>query len=72
MTVEILHLQHQESRAELWELTARHYADQVSSLRRLVRFLGPHRQFGDISASDLQNYKEKLQNDGAGLAVDPF
>jgi integrase len=56
-----LYLEYQESRVEAGELTARHYADQVQSLRKLVRLLGQHRQVEEISALDLQNYKRTLQ-----------
>jgi len=56
-----LYLEHQESRVEVGELTARHYADQVESLRKLVRFLGQYREVEQISALDLQNYRKKLQ-----------
>ena len=56
-----LYLEHQEGRVEVGELTARHYADQVESLRKLVRFLGQYREVEQISALDLQNYRRKLQ-----------
>jgi len=56
-----LYLEYQESRVEVGELTARHYADQVESLRKLVRFLGQYREIEQISALDLQNYKKGLQ-----------
>jgi integrase len=57
-----LYLEHQEARVEVGELSARHYADQVRSLRRLVSFLGQHREIEQISALDLQNYRRRLQN----------
>jgi integrase len=56
-----LYLEHQEAKVQVGELTARHYDDQISSLRVLVRFLGRHRQLEEISTLDLQNYKRKLQ-----------
>ena len=56
-----LYLEHQESRVQVRELTARHYDDQVNSLRMFVRFLGRYRQLGEISTLKLQNYKKKLQ-----------
>ncbi len=56
-----LYLEHQESKVQVKELTARHYDDQVNSLRMFVRFLGRHCQLNEISTIDLQNYKKKLQ-----------
>jgi len=56
-----LYLEHQESKVQVKELTARHYDDQVNSLRMFVRFLGRHCQLNEISTMDLQNYKKKLQ-----------
>lgn len=57
-----LYLEHQEAKVDVGELSARHYADQVRSLRRLVSFLGQHREIIEISAMDLQAYKRILQN----------
>jgi len=56
-----LYLEHQELKVQVKELTARHYDDQVNSLRIFVRFLGRYRQLNEISTLDLQNYKKKLQ-----------
>ncbi|MFC1652866.1 tyrosine-type recombinase/integrase [Planctomycetota bacterium] len=56
-----LYLDYQKSRVDAGELTARHYVDQVESLRKLVRFLGASREVEQISTLDLQNYKSKLQ-----------
>ena len=56
-----LYLEHQESKVQVKELTARHYDDQVNSLRMFVRFLGRHCQLNEVSTMDLQNYKKKLQ-----------
>jgi len=56
-----LYLEYQELRVEVGEITARHYEDQVNSLRTFVRFLGRHRQLNEISTLDLQNYKRKRQ-----------
>ena len=56
-----LYLDHQNSRVEAGELTIRHYADQVKSLRKFVRFFGQHCPVNTITALDLQNYKRKLQ-----------
>jgi hypothetical protein len=44
-----LYLEHQESKVQVKELTARHYDDQVNSLRVFVRFLGRHRRLNEIS-----------------------
>jgi len=56
-----LYLEHQESKVQVGEFSARHYEDQVSSLRMFVRFLGRHRQLDEISTLDLQSYRRKLQ-----------
>ena len=56
-----LYLEHQEAKVQVKELTARHYDDQINSLRMFVRFLGRHCQLDEISTIDLQNYKKKLQ-----------
>lgn len=56
-----LYLQHQESRVEAGELSARHFADQINSLRMFAQFLGKHCMVSQISTLDLQNYKRKLQ-----------
>jgi len=42
-------------------ITAQHYNDQISSLNKLMTFLGQGRRIKDISTLDLQNYKRKLQ-----------
>lgn len=42
-------------------ITAQHYNDQVSSLDKLMAFLGRSRRIKDISTLDLQNYKRKLE-----------
>ncbi len=61
MTLCNLYLEHQESRVEAGELSARHFADQITSLRTLTHFLGKHRVVNQISTLDLQNYKRILQ-----------
>jgi integrase len=42
--------------------TPKHYNDQISSLRRLMSFLGQGCKIESISTLDLQNYKRKLQS----------
>ncbi|MHC4761119.1 MAG: tyrosine-type recombinase/integrase [Planctomycetota bacterium] len=54
-------LQYQFSRLKANAITAQHYNDQISSLNKLMAFLGQSRRIKDISTLDLQNYKRKLQ-----------
>ena len=56
-----LYLEHQESKVQTGELTAGYFSDQVRSLRKFVRFIGPSCIIAEISALDLQNYKRKLR-----------
>jgi integrase len=52
---------YQFSKVQADAITARHYNDQISSLKKLMTFLGQSRRIKDISTLDLQNYKQKLQ-----------
>ncbi|MBC8393362.1 MAG: tyrosine-type recombinase/integrase [Deltaproteobacteria bacterium] len=52
---------YQFSKVRANAITARHYNDQVSSLNKLMAFLGQSRRIKNISTIDLQNYKRKLQ-----------
>lgn len=54
-------LKYQFSKVKANAITAQHYNDQVSSLNKLMAFLGQRRRIKDISTLDLQNYKRKLQ-----------
>jgi len=55
-----LYLDYQNSRVQTKEITARHYVDEVGSLKMLARFFGPNRDVAEITALDLQNYKRRL------------
>ncbi len=57
-----IYLQYQHSRILAGALTPKHYSDQISSLRRLMSFLGQGCKIESISTLDLQNYKRKLQS----------
>ena len=52
---------YQLSKVQASAITARHYNDQVSSLKKLMSFVGQSRRIQDISTLDLQNYKRILQ-----------
>ena len=52
---------HQFSKVKANAITARHFNDQVTSLNKLMAFLGQGRRIKDILTLDLQNYKRKLQ-----------
>ena len=54
-------LKYQFTKVKANAITAQHYNDQVSSLNKLMAFLGQGRRIKDISTLDLQNYKRKLQ-----------
>ncbi|MHC4158209.1 MAG: tyrosine-type recombinase/integrase [Planctomycetota bacterium] len=56
-----VYLQYQHSKVIANDLTARHHNDQISSLNKLMAFLGPDRKIKSISTLDLQNYKRRLQ-----------
>ena len=56
-----IYLQHQQAKATSAEITFRHYADQISCLKKFVSFIGQHRKISEISSLDLQNYKRKLK-----------
>ncbi|MHC4459862.1 MAG: site-specific integrase [Planctomycetota bacterium] len=56
-----IYLQHQQVKAASAEITVRHYADQVSCLKKFMSFIGQHRKINEISTLDLQNYKRKLK-----------
>lgn len=56
-----LYLQYQNSKVLANDLSPKHHNDQVSSLHKLMSFLGQSRRIKNISTLDLQNYKRKLQ-----------
>ncbi len=57
-----LYLEYQRSRVLTGNLIPRHHNDQMSSLNKLMSFLGKGRRIKSISTLDLQNYKRKLQD----------
>jgi len=57
-----LYLKYQDSKVLAGELTPKHHNDQISSVRKLISFLGQGRKIESISTLDLQNYKRKLQS----------
>jgi len=56
-----LYLGYQNSKVMAGDLSPKHYNDQISSLEKLMSFVGPDRETESISTMDLQNYKRKLQ-----------
>ena len=54
-------LKYQFTKVKADVITAQHYNDQVSSLNKLMAFLGHGHRIKDISTLDLQNYKRKLE-----------
>jgi len=56
-----LYLQYQYSKVLANDLTAKHHNDQISSLSKLMSFLGQSQKIKNISTLDLQNYERKLQ-----------
>jgi integrase len=54
-------LKYQFAKVKANAITAQHYNDQVSSLNKLMAFLGQGRRIKEISTLDLQNYKRKLE-----------
>jgi len=56
-----LYLEYQHSKVLADVLSARHHNHQISSLSKLMSFLGKERRIKSISTLDLQNYKSKLQ-----------
>jgi len=54
-------LKYQFNKVKANVITAQHYNDQVSSLNKLMTFLGQRQRIKDISTLDLQNYKRKLE-----------
>jgi integrase len=56
-----LYLEYQHSKVLAGNLSARHYTDHMSSLSKLMSFLGKGRRIKGISTLDLQNYKRQLQ-----------
>jgi len=56
-----IYLQHQQAKAASGEITFRHYADQISCLKKFTSFIGQHRKINEISTLDLQDYKRKLK-----------
>jgi len=56
-----LYLQYQNSKVLANDLSPKHHNDQISSLHKLMSFLGQSRRIKNISTLDLQNYKRKLQ-----------
>lgn len=59
-------LNYQFSKVKSNGITAQHYNDQASSLKKFMTFLGQGRRIRDISTLDLQNYKRKLQKQYSG------
>ena len=57
-----LYLQYQHSKVLAEDLTPKHHNDQISSLSKLMSFLGQGCKIESISTLDLQNYKRKLQS----------
>ena len=57
-----IYLQYQHSKVLANKLTPKHHNDQISSVRKLMSFLGRGRTIESISTLDLQNYKRKLQS----------
>jgi integrase len=57
-----LYLQYQHSKVLANNLSPKHHNDQISSLNKLMSFLGQSRRIKNISTLDLQNYKRKLQS----------
>jgi integrase len=58
-----LYLQYQQSKVKANELSAKHHNDQISSLKRLMSFLGHDRKIKNFSTLDLQRYRRRLQGD---------
>lgn len=56
-----MYLTYQYSKLQADDLTAKHHNDQISSLNKLMAFLGQNRKVKSISTLDLQNYKRRLQ-----------
>ena len=56
-----LYLQYQHSKVLANNLSPKHHNDQISSLHKLMSFLGQSQRIKNISTLDLQNYKSKLQ-----------
>ena len=56
-----LYLQYQHSKVIANDFTTKHHNDQISSLSKLMSFLGQSQKIKNISTLDLQNYKRKLQ-----------
>ena len=54
-------LKYQFAKVKADAITAQHYNDQVSSLNKLMAFLGQGCRIKEISTLDLQNYKRKLE-----------
>ena len=54
-------LKYQFAKVKANAITAQHYNDQVSSLNKLMAFLGQRQRIKDISTLDLQNYKRNLE-----------
>ena len=54
-------LKNQVTKGKANAITAQHYNDQVSSLNKLMAFLGQRCRIKDISTIDLQNYKRQLE-----------
>lgn len=64
MTIKLLidiFSKYQFARVKANAITARHYNDQIGSLKKLMTFLGPSVRVKDISTMDLQNYQYELQ-----------
>jgi len=57
-----LYLRFQHSKVLADDLTAKHHNDQISSLSKLMSFLGQGLKIESISTLDLQNYTRKLQS----------
>lgn len=56
-----IYLKYQFSKVQADNLTAGHHNEQISSLNKLITFLGQSRKIKNIATLDLQNYKRTLQ-----------
>ena len=56
-----MYLKYQYSTLQANDLTASHHNEQISSLNRLLVFLGQQKEINNISTLDLQNYKRRIQ-----------
>ncbi|HBG25829.1 MAG TPA: hypothetical protein DDX75_01890 [Phycisphaerales bacterium] len=56
-----MYLKYQFAKVQANDLTAAHHNEQISSLNKLINFLGQSKKIKAISTLDLQNYKRMLQ-----------